>query len=892
MKQDIRSFKGLKNRLVAWYNIINAKSGQTLVVTIARKGPRLYEYGHLLSGENSRLSVVSEHALPFILGPDFDKEYSNIVLADEAIYHGTTFERIYSLLLTGLYLSGGNKNRNDIECIPAVISTESQVFEKYIKIKEEHCFKISKEEIPFYIDSLITGFQSLGKPYDVEFPMFYIQTGLSEEDNISLAEKMADNLKNHFGDNKIFSYKVNHWNREIEDNENNSGWSKHIQNVSIVLDNLLSTDKGIVKPEFWKIRIFVKKGRICIASFAPHIIPSDYVTEYSSLFEGSEELKELWSKIHSQMYFFHEEDSIDYRQFITRKMEERDSVITEEHNFNYYWEQQKQEYQYHCKKTLIISANYLLSFYYMTKVSTFLYETIKNAGIHSCDFVTDLSDLQYLFGYKLSQILKEKLDSLIFSSFILKENILPEINKYELIPVTYKDDFDKENINQFQKSRSVSQLISCNFSNQHRLIELKSRNRYALYDRLRFGESFSSLYRKLLLFSSEKKIIYQLHQGLDQRIDDGSIVPNYVCNNSLESSPFFRMFRSGENEDKQRDQLLRIVYHIAWRLTSYRGVSRVSESLLLFVFHLVFANAVNVPAFRNFCGIWFKAEFDIRGKLSILFVYGENCAQNLLQYVIDSDVLLKVEEKSSSEIFYVLCSNAYTELLSQTSILDIETSTLVDRYVDMALLVKRKLHPYELRDLQQWYECRNKNTEYSAKLKKWWEQVINIFDDCGQIINVEKVYRTFDTIFNNYPISDLNKMRVNIVNLYKSENREEWELQVLNQILPTRILNNRLIRTIEGIYLIFILLMARENGEQKDIISYSMRKLLINFGSQYEKIKKWYEQDCDWEYEYKSDNFPCIMYDLLKTIITKYFAHDRVDGYIEKDTCSPTATVS
>lgn len=53
MKQDIRSFKGLKGRLVSWYNTLNAKSGETLVITIARKGPRLYEYGHLLSGEEA-----------------------------------------------------------------------------------------------------------------------------------------------------------------------------------------------------------------------------------------------------------------------------------------------------------------------------------------------------------------------------------------------------------------------------------------------------------------------------------------------------------------------------------------------------------------------------------------------------------------------------------------------------------------------------------------------------------------------------------------------------------------------------------------------------------------------------------------------------------------------
>lgn len=894
MKQDIRSFRGLRDRLVSWYNTINAKSEQTLVVTIARKGPRLYEYGHFLSGEKAHLSVVSEHALPFIFGPDFEREYTNVVLADEAIYHGTTFERIYSLLLTGFYLSGGNMDKSNIESIPAVVSAEPQEFEKYIKIKDEHRFGINENEIPFYIDSIITGFQTLGKPYDLEFPLFYIETGLSEEENISLVGEMADALKRYFGDDKVFFYTVDHWNKEIRDNENSSGWMLHIQNVSIILDGLLSTDKGIVKPEFWKIRIFVKKDRICIASFAPHIIPGDYVNEHSSLFEGSEELKALWTEIYSQINFYHTE-SFDFQKFVTRKQDGDNYTGKQESGVGYYWEQQKQEYQYQCKKTLIISANYLLSFYYLTKVSRILYEAVRAFGGIKCDFVTDLSDLQYLFGHKLSLLLKAKLDNLILTAIELQENIMPEVNQYELIPMSYKDNYEKENISDFLKCKSVSQLISCNFSNQHRLIELESRNRYALYDRLRYGESFSSLYRKFLLFTPDEQIILKLHQGLDQRIDDGSIVPNYVCNPSLTSSPFFRMFRSGENEDKQRDQLFRLVYHVIWRLTSARNVSRASESLLLFVFHIIFANAVLLPAFRNLCGILFKVEFDAEGQLRVYFSYGGNAYQDVLQYALDFNVLSKAEDESSDDLFYFLCNNDYTELISRTNILDIETCELLDRYVDMALLVKKRIRPYELRDLQQWYVCWNQNDEYSNRLKNWWIKVSEEFDACGQILNVEKVYRTFDDKFVFYPINDLSKELQNVVDFCKSEGKTEQDLEILSQIIPAGVLddaNERLMRTIESIYLIFVLLMARENEEKDDIIFHSMRKLFKNFGEQNEKIKKWDDPDCDWKHEYQKDDFPCILYDLLRIIISKYFVHDRGNGDIEKGTCSTVTAIS
>lgn len=909
MKEDIRTFKGLRDRLLNWYHTINGKSGQTLIVTIARKGPRLYEYCRSISQEEGRVSVISEHALPFVLNADFCKKYTNVVLADEAIYHGTTFERIYSLLLTGFYMTGRLLDKNNIESIPAVVAEAPQAFEKFIKIKDQYRSSITEKEIPFYIDSIISGFQSLGKPYDIEFPLFYIETGLPKDENIRIAENIAKTLKSSFGEDKIYYYVVDHWNRDIMAEEGNTGWSHHVQNISIVLDGLIDPNRDIVKPEFFKVRIYVKDKRICIASFAPHIIPEDYVGENTSLFEGSEELKKIWKEIYSGINFFRGEENAEYRKYITRKVDDTDAP----QKLDYFWERQKQEYQYHCKKTLIICANYLLSFYYLSKLSDPILSVMKEVGGCNAIMFADLEDLQYLFGEELAVLLKSQLDKLIETEIHLRNNIISEISQCDVIPAVYKAEFEKQNIADFQKCKSVSELVSSNFSNQHRLVELKSRGEYTLSDRLRYGESFSSLYRKFILFTPDGQITQDLHHSLDQRIDEGSIVPNYVCVSDVTHgfNPFIRMFRSGENEDKSKDQLLRIVYYIAWRISIYRKVSKVDERLLTFVFHLVFVNPVSVRPFRNLCGIFYEACYNKEGIIRVSFSYGGAAKyKDLIDYAVTFNVLEELESELSDRS-YMLCMNDYTDLMGRTTMLDAETEQLLNLYLDAALFVNRRMMDSSINELQQWYICKKQNKEYAAKLEYWNSEHERLWDSNNKIsldsegkdnpaeeTLLKEAYDAFNNLFVRYPINDLSDERKTVVSAYKTEDRSTEELTVINTILPDFIAGDaaakKLMQTIRGIYLIFILLMARkeQSTEKKEIILYCMQELAVNFGSMYPPIACWNDRKLNLEHEFEKENVYFILLELLKSIINKYLNHDEMDGYFEKHTSRTVAEIS
>ena len=89
-----------------------------LHVAISRKAPRLLEWYALQDNQKSEgndIDIVTELALPF-----FDwNMYKNIIIADEAIYHGTTFERIISLI------EEANHFANNIEAMPVVTTTDA-----------------------------------------------------------------------------------------------------------------------------------------------------------------------------------------------------------------------------------------------------------------------------------------------------------------------------------------------------------------------------------------------------------------------------------------------------------------------------------------------------------------------------------------------------------------------------------------------------------------------------------------------------------------------------------------------------------------------------------------------------------------------------------------------
>ena len=116
---EIRTHEGLDIRLQEWFNSLNNNDENTLIVAIARKSPRLYEYCEMMWGGGSssqRLFIVSEHALPFLFQHNFAEKYHKVILVDEAIYNGTTWRLLCEWKIYVRYRRPVDGLRTDQEC--------------------------------------------------------------------------------------------------------------------------------------------------------------------------------------------------------------------------------------------------------------------------------------------------------------------------------------------------------------------------------------------------------------------------------------------------------------------------------------------------------------------------------------------------------------------------------------------------------------------------------------------------------------------------------------------------------------------------------------------------------------------------------------------------------
>ena len=117
-----------------------------LHVAIARKAPRLLEWVCQNGVDSNGIPVVTELALPFL---DWNK-INKVLVADEAIYHGTTFEKVLALI------SNIKENLDSIEAAPVVTTTDALNSKLIANALVEGTSIINQSAIPFYVDTPIS----------------------------------------------------------------------------------------------------------------------------------------------------------------------------------------------------------------------------------------------------------------------------------------------------------------------------------------------------------------------------------------------------------------------------------------------------------------------------------------------------------------------------------------------------------------------------------------------------------------------------------------------------------------------------------------------------------------------------------------------------------------
>lgn len=518
-----RDYDKLNEMIFEWYYGLEGEG--RLCLAISRKAPRLLEWcQQTFSHGNSPLHVVSELALPFV---DMSN-YHTCTVVDEAIYNGTTFSKVLSIA------NCMGNSEYTIEAKPLVLTSDAlenvSIMQKLVPTR-----KIEKRDTHFFIDAIISKFLTLGKSYDIEHPIFYIdlRDDIDEDKMKTILEKFTviELEKRNLGKDETYYYVTKTYSREEK---------KDYYSYTYLTDYLYKTLPADVWPEFAKLRFFKKGNRLSIVSMSPYVISDDYLNKVDTKFDRY--LDRVWRYI---------------------------KACSEKTNVGFVDE----EYLYQKKKSLIVMVNYLLSFTQFLSIKDSLVQALLGENLSLLR--VEEPDLIYLLGETVGKQVAVMLNEILV--YHSNDGVVTyPVGHIDgaVIPQNYADGYRFwMNIDNLDKRAiTLSQMVSNQFSAMHWYVELPSRSFDKKFNRLRFGESYYSLYKRYQgYFKPGTETIRLVNQAIDSRIDRGSIVPNYVRHETDTSAYWSRVFRSGENEDYDKDQLLRTMVHIFQTYCDKRG---------------------------------------------------------------------------------------------------------------------------------------------------------------------------------------------------------------------------------------------------------------------------------------------------------------------------------
>lgn len=524
-----------KRYLQKWCDRLEAND--FTIIAISRKGPRLLELlvrEGLLSAEVLN-RVVTEHSLPLYNFSDGEK----IFLIDDSIQFGSTFNRIKSLIEAEAVLQGAK-----VEIIGLPFASNNSVPEKYKRVIKEEFYNLTKEEINPFINSQISSFRLLGKPYDIDYPILYI--------------------KGEFLDDAILECALKDFTSKIE-----LAFANDLELIPSELQVALSNDYFVQKgwtilltscndrnhsgPEFSKFRFFLNPERdtISVVSMNPTLL-SNAIFDNLTLHLPVEYAK-LWELFVEGIF--------------ADKKREGDLL-------------------YETNRSKAVFVNYLISFLKLHSVYSDLKVSLNNC--YENLFFEGISkiDLQYLIGSTLSNLIFPKLNTLLDCSkdFEFRKpidnNNLFELIREEIYPSDYVISYNKFLTEKINLCTNPEEIITYVFYAQHREIEMKSRIEEpdVSADRLKFGVTLKYLHDKVLAKISDANN-FSIHQTVDNLIDSGSIVPKYadVSKAGVGFEIWGRIFRIGEESAPKRIQTLIFLFET---LSKKLGLAEIPAVLL------------------------------------------------------------------------------------------------------------------------------------------------------------------------------------------------------------------------------------------------------------------------------------------------------------------------
>lgn len=592
-----KSIKYIEKCFAPDYN----QSEEVLVLSISRKGPKLLEK---IFGRKPRqhYNTITEVALPYCMRR-LSKENRELTVKifDDAIYFGTTVESIYNELKAFEQLYGIHSEKKLYTAIRAPESRND--LRKCLSGVEIHSYNDDNEESVragyghYFVREFEKYVSESNNTLEIEFPI--VEFDSDEEVN---RDALFNELRNIYSEKN--TYLVKHHDQS---------------SLTVLFENLPGQS-------FRKLRIYVDGKTIRVVSMSPWLLPNDMSVLLGMFFGTSWE--PLWEEL-TNAYFV---------------------LVTEEREFNFHAFQQVER---SIRKSLVIMANYILSFELMRAESNNLTRVFRKLGgaVHFRGVL--ITDLFYLLGdISLCNAVKNQIDQ-AWGDFEIHQNSSPETPN--MSPLSLNVDyqvfenehflgadelfaFQQQNEKMLLKSINESEALSALFFNQTAMIEKWSRRdkKYA-FGRLRFGYTFTSLLKDLQTKFSNKQVQEvqkKMHRWVDHRIDQACVVPQYVIDH--ETNTWCRVFRPGENEDALLNHLARLVLMVFNCIDSKLNLGWVRETLLKEMLCLVVTDDNKKDINDSFD---FNLIPDCSNRVLFYRVDGEDDKRDVYEYMKDMGIL-------------------------------------------------------------------------------------------------------------------------------------------------------------------------------------------------------------------------------------------------------------
>lgn len=503
--EAIQSMKG-------FFGGIYDMSRNDYIVSISRKGPKFLEF--LFDDDiRSDYNTLTEYGLPFLFSQlKHGSACERIYIVDDAIYYGTTMQRIHREVrayckLAGvqpkIILSAAIRDKDASENLPEV--------EAYDKVRPGYGH--------YFIKRLTSDIRRLHNTFEVEYPI--IQYRYSGD---LTGEQIEQSLIQAFGEENIYHI-------------------RHAESESYNI--LLSKSEGVA---FSKIRMYPDFDRkvLNVVPMSPHIIPSDWAAIVGLM--NNTPLADVWQQIVQAADF--SADGVE---------SEVDSVMLKEINHNR-------------KQSLVVLANYILSFDTFVRQK----ERLEKAfGILGASMKFEGLPFKYMYYLlpeaNLTHLLRRNLHNFYYENIICGatvNNVTLDLknDSFERADYMLAEDvelLEDQNRHMLENCQNLSEALSALNFNQTVMIE-KTMRRRGYYDffRLKFGYTFGALMsnvRRYAQFPHDSREMLAMHKWTDHRIDQGSMVPQYIVSNN---GNWVRVFRPGENEDTVLSHLARYLFFV------------------------------------------------------------------------------------------------------------------------------------------------------------------------------------------------------------------------------------------------------------------------------------------------------------------------------------------